>query len=55
MLLAAIIAFLLIGNWFFTDSFVFLPVNLLYRLSSLGWWTLAIASISFIAWCISDD
>jgi len=55
MLLAVILIFLLIGNWFFTETLIFIPVDLATRLVSLGWWTLAIIGIGFIAWCIGDD
>jgi hypothetical protein len=55
MLLALILALLLIGNWFLTESLIFTPVDLAIRFTSLGWWVLALLSISFVAWCISDD
>ncbi|MEL6580833.1 MAG: hypothetical protein AAFQ14_13870 [Cyanobacteria bacterium J06621_12] len=55
MLLAIILVLLLIGNWFFTESLIFIPVDLAIRLSSFGWWTLALLGIGFIAWCVSDD
>lgn len=55
MLLAVIIVVLLIGNWFFTETLIFLPVNLATRFTSLGWWVLALIAIGFLAWCIGDD
>ena len=55
MLLVLVLTLLLIGNWFFTGTLVFVPVDILNRLSSLSWWALALISISFIAWCIGDD
>ena len=55
MLLAVILILLLIGNWFFTETFVFVPVDLLYRLTSIGWWALALTLVAFLAWCIGDD
>lgn len=55
MLLAVVMILLLIGNWFLTETLVFIPVDLTIRLANLGWWLLALFGISFIAWCISDD
>ena len=55
MLIVVVLALLLIGNWFFTESLIFVPVDILNRLSSLSWWVLALISISLIAWCIGDD
>ena len=55
MLLAVILVLLLIGNWFITETLVFVPVNLLTRLTSIGWWGVAIVAIAFVAWCIGDD
>ena len=55
MLLAAIFILLLIGNWLISESLVFVPVSLTTRLTSLGWWGLAMLTVLFIAWCISDD
>jgi len=55
MLLIVIIVLLLIGNWFFTETLIFLPVDLATRLTSLGWWAIALLGIGFIAWCIGDD
>jgi hypothetical protein len=54
MLFAVIIVLLLIGNWFLSNTLIFLPANLAINLGSLGWWILALISISFVAWCISD-
>jgi hypothetical protein len=55
MLFVVIIVLLLIGNWVLSHSLIFLPMDLAIYLGSLGWWILALASISFVAWCISDD
>ncbi len=55
MLLAAILALLLIGNWFLTETLVLIPVDLVTRLSSYGLWGLGLVVVSFLAWCISDD
>lgn len=55
MLLAVILILLLIGNWFATEAFVFIPVDLLARLSLLGWWALGLVLLAFLAWCIGDD
>jgi len=55
MLLAAVMILLLIGNWFFTETLVFIPVDIVIRFSSLGWWALALLGIGFVAWCIGDD
>lgn len=55
MLLAAIVILLLIGNWLITETLVFVPVSLATRLTSLGWWGLAILTVLFLAWCIGDD
>jgi hypothetical protein len=55
MLFVIIVGLLLIGNWFLSHSLIFLPMDLAIDLGSLGWWVLALVSISFVAWCISDD
>ncbi|MEL6502722.1 MAG: hypothetical protein AAFR62_11480 [Cyanobacteria bacterium J06629_2] len=55
MLLVVILVLLLIGNWFFSETLVLIPVDLSIRLGSLSWWVLALISLSAIAWCISDD
>jgi hypothetical protein len=55
MLFVVVVLLLLIGNWFLSHSLIFLPVDLAIFISSLGWWILALVSISFVAWCISDD
>lgn len=55
MLLIVISVLLLIGNWFLSESLVLIPIDLIIRLSSFGWWVLGLLAVSFIAWCISDD
>lgn len=55
MLLLATFILLLVGNWFLSETLVFIPLDIVIRFSSLGWWGLGLVSISFIAWCISDD
>ncbi len=55
MLLAVILILLLFGNWFLTETLVFIPVNLFTRLLSLGWWGLALLIVLFLAWCIGED
>jgi hypothetical protein len=55
MLFAIILVLLLMGNWVLTETLIFTPVDLAIRFTSLGWWILALLSISFVAWCISDD
>ena len=55
MLLAVIVILLLIGNWFISETLVFVPVDLLARLTSVGWWTLGLMLVAFLAWCIGDD
>lgn len=55
MLLAIILVVFLIGNWAISETLVFVPVNLVSRLTFLGWWGLAVVLISFLAWCIGDD
>jgi hypothetical protein len=55
MLLAIILALLLIGNWFLTETLIFIPVDLAIRFTSLGWLVLALLLLGFVAWCISDD
>jgi hypothetical protein len=55
MLFAVIIVFLLVGNWVLNNILIFLPVDLALNLGSLAWWILTLISISFVAWCISDD
>ena len=55
MLLAVIVILLLIGNWFISETLVFVPVDLLARLTSVGWWALGLMLVAFLAWCIGDD
>ncbi|MBE9043270.1 hypothetical protein IQ255_02395 [Pleurocapsales cyanobacterium LEGE 10410] len=55
MLLFVILVVLLFGNWFFTETLVFIPVNLITRLASIGWWGLGLVTILFLAWCIGED
>lgn len=55
MLLLVILASLLIGNWFLTETLIFTPVNLAIHFTSFGWWVLALLLIAFVSWCISDD
>jgi hypothetical protein len=55
MLFVVILVLLLIGNWFFSETLVLVPVDLAIRLSSLGWLVLGLIGVAFIAWCISDD
>lgn len=55
MLFALFLLLLLIGNWFLSETLVLIPVDLVTRLSSLGWWTISLLLVSFLAWCISDD
>ena len=55
MLLFVIIALLLCGNWFFTETLVYLPVNLISLLTSLGAWTIVAIGVIFLAWCIGEE
>ena len=55
MLLAVILILLLFGNWFLTETLVFIPVDLFTRLLSLGWWGLALLIVLFLVWCIGED
>lgn len=55
MLLAAILILLLFGNWFLTETLIFVPVNLASRVTSLSWWGLALIALLFVAWCIGED
>jgi len=55
MLLLVILSLLLLGNWFFTETLVYAPVNLLNYFSFLSWWGIAIIGIVFLAWCIGED
>lgn len=55
MLLIVIMVLLLIGNWFFSETLVLVPVDLAIRFGSFGWWGLGLIGVAFIAWCISDD
>ena len=55
MLLAVILVLSLIGNWLITETLVFIPVNLLTRLTTIAWWGVALVAIAFVAWCIGDD
>lgn len=55
MLLFIVITLLLCGNWFFTETLIYLPVNLISRLVTFGWWGVAALSILFLAWCVGED
>lgn len=55
MFLIVILILLLIGNWLLTETLVLVPVDLITRLGTLGWWALGLFTLSLIAWCISDD
>lgn len=55
MLLVIVAILLLIGNWFFTETLVFIPVDISISLGSFSFWVLTAIALSFIAWCISDD
>ena len=55
MLLVVVLILLLIGNWFFSESLVLIPVDLAIRFSSLSLWVFGLIGLAFIAWCISDD
>ena len=55
MLLATILILLLFGNWFLTETLIFLPINLASRLISLGWWALAGVAVLFFVWCMAED
>lgn len=55
MLLVVILVLLLIGNWFFSETLVLVPVDLAIRFGSLSWWVLGLIGVAFVAWCISDD
>jgi hypothetical protein len=55
MPLIFILIVLLASNWLFLSTFVFIPLNLLFRLQSLGYWGLALLILVFLAWCIGDD
>ena len=55
MLLAAILILLLFGNWFLTETLIFVPVNLASRITSFGWWGFALIVLLFVAWCIGEE
>lgn len=55
MLLVVILGLLLIGNWALSETLVFLPLNLLDRLTFFGWWGGLFLFLLFLAWCIGDD
>ena len=55
MLLFVIITVLLFCNWFLVETLVYLPVNLVSRFGSFGWWALAVLGIVFLAWCIGEE
>lgn len=55
MLLVAILIALLFGNWFLTKTLIFIPVGLVSRLTSFGWWGLGLVILVFLAWCIGED
>lgn len=55
MLLTIILVLLLIGNWLLTETLVYIPINLVGRLTYLGFWGLALVIVFFLAWCIGDD
>ena len=55
VVLTAILILLLFGNWLINVSLIFIPVHLATRLTSLGWWGLALLGCLFIAWCMAEE
>ena len=55
IILTAILILLLLGNWFINETLIFIPVHLVTRLTSWGWWALALLGCLFIAWCVGED
>lgn len=55
MLLIIILCLLLLGNWFFTTTLVYTPVNLLTHFTIFSWWGISLIGLVFLAWCIGDD
>ncbi|MEL6439305.1 MAG: hypothetical protein AAFQ80_08650 [Cyanobacteria bacterium J06621_8] len=55
MLLVAIAILLLIGNWFFSESLVLLPLEWIISFCSSSWWAVALVAVAFFAWCIGED
>jgi len=55
MLLVTILILLLFGNWFLTETLIFLPVNLATRITSFSWWGVALIVLLFFAWCVAED
>ncbi|MEM7591882.1 MAG: hypothetical protein AAF383_10255 [Cyanobacteria bacterium P01_A01_bin.83] len=55
MLLAVISILLLIGNWFFSESLVLIPIDLIIRFGNGIWWGLGFIIVIFLAWCVGDD
>ena len=46
---------LLLGNWFLTDTLIYLPVNLLGAVGSFSRLLIVIVALLFLSWCLADD
>ncbi len=55
MLLVTILILLLFGNWFLTETLIFMPMNLATRIISFSWWGVALVVVLFFAWCVAED
>jgi hypothetical protein len=55
MLLAVVLILLLFGNWLINETLIFIPIDVVHRVTSLGWWGLALLGVLFIAWCIGEE
>ena len=54
-MLLTVILLLLIGNWLINETIIFVPINLLTTLIHWGWWSIAVAILLFLAWCMAED
>ena len=50
-----IFVLLLVGNLILSNLFVYIPLNLVSGLSSVGLWAIGIFGLFFLAWCVGED
>ena len=55
ILLTIILVALLFGNWLINETWLFIPIDLFSRLTSFGWWGLALLTVLFFAWCMAEE
>ncbi|MGK7876749.1 MAG: hypothetical protein AB4426_26715 [Xenococcaceae cyanobacterium] len=54
MPLVVLLALLLISNWFFSEVLVFVPLNFLNSLGSVGWFCLLLVLFVLFSWCFGE-